>query len=239
MIFGEELRRIKMKKQITILTIFFCFAWGSSALAGVLTEVLAAKAKPSSVSLLSLSSFLKESREKNVEEKYVNKVLSESNDLQKESLPAEPYMLKATEALAKGVSPQKSLSVLGKTRDNIKLATSLSDQLLSTKSPQEARYMRPRLFDRFYTSLNQGIPSSHLTQVTRHLSSQGKRWTWAQFLDSLISVRTNTLVLPNLPNVSYSKSKSKEIKQYNYRKYKKKSKGPPAHAPAHGYRRKK
>ncbi len=222
-----------MRKQwITIWLTCFLLAWGSPVLAG-LTDILSAKAKPSSVSLLNLHRFLKESREKQASSQHVKNVLAETSSLQAVELPAEPYLLKATEALAKGVSPKKSLPALRQTRDHIKLAGRLSDQLLADKPSAEVKRLKPKLFNQLYGSLLQGVSPSQLAQSTRQL---GPRWTWAQLLESLTGIRTKALIAPQGPLIHYSQPKGKK---YKYYKYKKKRKGPPAHAPAHGYRRKK
>src|SRR4030095_10526254 len=71
------------------------------------------------------AAFLEKSSRKGASREFTVKVLEEAKRLRDRGLPAEPYLLKASEGLAKGTPPAKIGGALEKTRKHTKKAEAL------------------------------------------------------------------------------------------------------------------
>src|SRR4029453_3993972 len=89
------------------------------------------------------AAFLEKSTRKGAPRDFTEKVLNEAKALRDRGLPAEPYLLKASEGLAKGAPPERIGGALQKTRRQTEEAESFVNRTLQRKGlsspPEEKR----------------------------------------------------------------------------------------------------
>jgi hypothetical protein len=131
-----------MKKRfLTIGVAFALLALGSATRAQSPWQV--AQETAVSGDKAALQGFLEQSRRRGASPEFVQEVLGEARRMEARGLPSGPYLLKASEGLAKGVEPTRMRPALGETERRIQTADDLVKRAVSrgatVRSPEDRR----------------------------------------------------------------------------------------------------
>ena len=109
-----------------------------------------------------LRSFLARSTAQGVPRDFVLDVLKEARGLEAQGIPAEPYLLKANEGLAKGISPQKIRPALQQTQHRGETAARLVDDAVARGARVESPQSRRKANLQFQSALLNGVSPGEL-----------------------------------------------------------------------------
>jgi hypothetical protein len=121
-----------------------------------------------------LQAFLKRSREGQVDPQFTAEVLNRAKALEDQGLPAEPYLLKANEGLAKRVPPKQMAPALEATTARTRSAAALADEAMkrgATASPQARR----QAILQFQSELMAGRSQGDLEKAIQAGFSKGRK----------------------------------------------------------------
>lgn len=142
-----------------------------------------------------LTSFLQQSTARNTDPAVTYQVLKNARRLQARGLPTEPYLLKANEGLAKGVSPQRLKLGLGRTQRQTEMAGRLVDRAIARGAVVDSPQARRKTVQEFqWALLNQTSPRDLVRMTDQLTPGMGKRGNLSQIGKS---VRAYTLKSPS------------------------------------------
>ena len=113
-----------------------------------------------------LQAFMQRSRQGQVDPAFASEVLRGAKALEDQGLPAEPYLLKANEGLAKRVAPPKILPALGETGTRIRSAAELIDGTVARGASATPESRRQAILQ-LQSALMSGRPRGELEKALR------------------------------------------------------------------------
>lgn len=125
-----------------------------------------------------LSAFLARSSASGVSDDFVLGVLQEARNLEARGIPAEPYLLKANEGLAKGIAPEKIAPALRQTRQRGESALEIVDRAVPSAAGLPSAERR-RAILQVQSALLNGKSPSDLEREIKSAAPGGKP-NWGQ-----------------------------------------------------------
>lgn len=161
-----------MKVSFAILMLWIAFAAPASARAQA--DDLDRQAAQLQEQGPALQAFLKRSREGQVDPQFTAEVLGRAKALEDQGLPAEPYLLKANEGLAKRVPPKRMAPALEAATARTRSAAALADEAMmrgATASPEARR----QAILQFQSELMSGRSQADLEKAVQAGFSKGRK----------------------------------------------------------------
>lgn len=161
-----------------------------------------------------LQTFLRRSREDQVDPAFASEVLTKAKALEEQGLPAEPYLLKANEGLAKRIPPKKMEPALQNTDGQIRSAAGLADDAVkrgASASPEARR----RAILQFQSEMKAGRSDKELEQSMRESFSKKPNSSLEDLADETTGRKARKKVekeKPVLPRLEYSPGGEKPAK---------------------------
>lgn len=161
-----------------------------------------------------LQAFLQRSREGQVDPQFTAEVLNRAKALEDQGLPAEPYLLKANEGLAKKVPSKQMAPALEATTARTRSAASLADEAMkrgATASPQARR----QAILQFQSELMTGRSQGDLEKAIQSGFSKGGKPSLSELAEEVAQPgrgKKEKSKAPALPSLEYSPGSEKPSK---------------------------